>query len=79
MIESEDDRVWREHGEREGWTLPFVAPWPLRLPGIRIIRAAWHSWRATQWARGWGAIGIGLGQIEPYDNWVIYAVATGKA
>lgn len=76
---AEDDEVWRKHGEREGWTLPFVAPWPLRLPVIRTVRAAWFSYKVDRWARGWGAIGIGMGNVQPYDGWVLYAIATGKA
>ncbi len=74
-----DDEVWRSHGEREGWSLPFVRPWPLRLPVIRTIRAVWFSWRVDSHAHAWGSIGIGCGGIQPYDGWVLYAIATGKA
>ena len=77
-MESDDDRLWREHGEREGWRLPPAAAWPLRLPIIRTVRFVWLSWHATNHARAWGAIGIGLANIQPYDNWVLYAIARGK-
>ena len=76
---TDDDKLWREHGEREGWVLPFRAAWPLRLPVVRTVRALWYSWRVTRWARLWRAIGIGFGNITPFDNWVLYAIATGKA
>ena len=34
------DEEWREVGQSHGWELPPPAPWPLRLWGIRYVRAA---------------------------------------
>jgi hypothetical protein len=34
------DEEWREVGRSHGWELPPLAPWPLRLWGIRYVRAA---------------------------------------
>ena len=79
FVSKEDDDLWRAHGTREGWTLPFVAAWPLRLPVIRTVRAAWHSHKVGRHAHAWGAVGIGMGNVQPYDGWVLYAIATGKA
>ena len=75
----DDDKLWSDHGEREGWVLPLKASLPLRLPLVRDIRAELYWWRAAKRYRAKGVTGIALCHLEPYDNWVSYAIATGKA
>lgn len=77
LIREDDDRAWRRDGEANGWTLPSKAAWPLRLPIIRLIRAAWLEDRACKAASEWATIGIGVGGPNPRDRWVIYAVSRG--
>lgn len=73
-----DERRWHEDRKRNGWTLPKKAWWIFRCWGFRHVRLFWHAcwaeWNAAQWARA----GIGLGQVEAYDRWVLYAIAQGK-
>lgn len=77
LIREDDDRAWRRDGEANGWTLPPKAAWPLRLPIIRLIRAAWLEDRACKAASEWATVGIGVGGPNPRDRWVIYAVSRG--
>ncbi len=77
LIQEDDDRAWRKDGERNGWTLPPKAPWPLRLRFIRSFRAGWLRYRAEQAAQQWSSVGIGVGGVNPYDHWVLYAVHRG--
>jgi hypothetical protein len=39
------DEEWREVGRRNGWQLPPPVTWPLRIWGIRYVRAAAASVR----------------------------------
>jgi hypothetical protein len=73
---AEDDQLWREDGERRGWRLPPPAPWPMRLPGVRHLRAVWMTfWIEQHYRYGLGSIGIRTG----YDEWVTHAVWRGWA
>lgn len=73
----ENDRRWRDDATINNWVLPFVAPWPLRLPIVRAMRAVWHSIQTERHYRRWSMIGS-LAR-SGYDEWVIYAVARGWA
>lgn len=65
------DRRWAVDGERFGWLLPPRAPWLLRLPGVRHVRAYRLAWRIE---RHYAAVpGIRSG----YDEWCLYAIARG--
>jgi hypothetical protein len=44
---TEDEKRWKEDGERNGWALPEPAAWPLRLPGIRHARVLWHAYATS--------------------------------
>lgn len=74
---SEDDRLWNEDRERNGWTLPFKASWPLRLPVVRIFRAMYHDFRMQSFVEQWAMTGVGLGVPNQYDLWVLYAIRRG--
>lgn len=68
------DEEWREVGRTHGWELPPAAPWPLRLRGIRYVRAAVASVRLIRrHQRGSSLDCIPTG----YSDWVIYAIARG--
>ena len=69
------DEEWREVGRTHGWELPPAAPWPLRLRGIRYVRAAVAS---VQLIRRQRQLGVSLDYFPTgYDDWVIYAIARG--
>ena len=69
------DEEWREVGRSQGWELPPPAPWPLRLWGIRYVRAAVAS---VQLIRRHKQLGASLDYFPTgYDDWVIYAIARG--
>lgn len=72
-----EDALWREDKERNGWKLPPPAPWLLRLPVLRTIRGAWNLYHAEKNADQWASVGIGLGSMNPYDRWIIYAIYRG--
>jgi hypothetical protein len=68
------DEEWREVGLSHGWELPPPAPWPLRLWGIRYVRAAVASVQLIRQNQ----LGSSLDCIPTgYDDWVIYAIARG--
>ena len=71
------EQAWYEDRARHGWALPAKAAWPLRLPGIRWLRAVYHSWRAERQVDAWARIGIGIAGVSAYDRWVVYAIAKG--
>lgn len=60
-LQWDQDAAWRKDAERNGWTLPPKAVWPLRLPGVRFIRAAWMDYRVSKASSQWASVGIGLG------------------
>ena len=68
------DDEWREVGRSHGWQLPPPAPWPLRLWGIRYVRAAVASARLIRRVQRSSSP-----ECFPtgYDDWVIYAIARG--
>lgn len=72
-----DEQAWYEDRQRYGWVLPRKAAWPLRLPGIRRVRAVYHAWRAERQVDAWARIGIGIAGVSAYDRWVVYAIARG--
>ena len=72
-----DEQAWCEDRQRHGWVLPPKAAWPLRLPGIRYVRALIANIRTHRQADAWASIGIGLQGPAPYDRWVVYAIAKG--
>jgi hypothetical protein len=68
------DEEWRDVGRSHGWELPPPARWPLRLWGIRYVRAAVASVRLIRQNQ----LGSSLDCIPTgYDDWVIYAIARG--
>ena len=67
------DEEWRQVGRRNGWELPPPAPWPLRLWGIRYIRAAIATARLIQREKLWLVVYAPTG----YDDWKIYAISRG--
>jgi hypothetical protein len=77
MTDENSERIWREVADENGWIMP-TAVWWKRLPIIRNIRAAYHTYQAEKWASAWGSCGVGLGSVNAYDRWVIYGIATGK-
>lgn len=72
------ERRWQEDRKRNGWTLPKKAWWIFRRWGIRHVRAAWCGIWLDVHARRFARVGIGFGQPNPYDLWVLYAIAQGK-
>jgi hypothetical protein len=68
------DEEWREVGRSHGWQLPPPAPWPLRLWGIRYVRAAVASARLIRRVQRSSSP-----ECFPtgYGDWVIYAIARG--
>ena len=70
----EADEDWRKDRDERRWSLPAKAPWPLRLPVIRHIRAAYARIQVERhYSCGLGMIGIRTG----YDDWVCYAIQRG--
>ena len=67
------DEEWREVGRSHGWSLPPPAWGPLRLWGIRYVRAAIASVRLIRRDKLWQS----EGSPSAYDDWVIYAIARG--
>ena len=76
-LQRDDDDAWRADGARNGWTLPRKAAWPLRLPIIRHVRAAWLDYRVHKLASEFASVGVGSGPPNQRDIWIIYAVARG--
>lgn len=70
---SQWDEEWKEVGRRHGWILPPPAPWPLRLWGVRYIRAAVASARYIKKNKLWEYQDF----PSTYDDWVIYGIARG--
>lgn len=77
LIQEDEDRAWRKDGEANGWTLPPKAAWPLRLWGVRFIRAMILDYRVHKLAGQFAQVGIGLGPPNQRDIWIIYAIARG--
>lgn len=73
----EYDKRWQDDAALNNWRLPFKAPWPLRLPIIRNVRAAWHALQTERHYQRWSM--LGAMSRTGYDEWVIYAVARGWA
>jgi len=71
------DQIWREDGERNGWVLPSVS-WPFRLPGVRLVRFFWHSWKLESHVRTANELGLGV-FADPRDKWVLWAIRRGWA
>jgi|VirMetMinimDraft_7_1064189.scaffolds.fasta_scaffold00089_11 hypothetical protein len=78
VLAADEDAMWREDGERNGWTIR-PAPWPLRLWGVRHIRYFVHAWNAESAALDWLHAGIGTGQLHPRDAWMLHAILKGYA
>ena len=74
---SSSDPAWEEDRIVHGYTLPRPARWPFRLPVIRHVRAIYLCWQVERQATMFGSLGIGLGYPNPYDHWVIFAIARG--
>jgi len=68
------DEEWRELGRSRGWELPPPAAWPLRIWGIRYVRAAAASVQFIRKNRDLAALDC---FPSDYDDWVIYAIARG--
>jgi len=69
-----DDVRWETTRKACGWELPKSAPWPLRLPVIRNIRALFASIAVE---RHYVDIEPFGGLRTGYDEWVLYAIARG--
>ena len=68
------DKRWRKDRDELGWVLPPPAAWPLRLWGVRHIRALYGAVQCERhYTMGFGAFGFRSG----YDEWVIYAISGG--
>lgn len=67
------DEEWQEVGRSHGWSLPPPAAWPLRLWGIRYVRAAVASVRFIRQNEAWRTEEC----PSTYDDWIIYAIARG--
>lgn len=65
---------WDWKGQEHNWIMPKVKFWK-RWPGVRHIRALYHSLRLTLWADYW----LRSGYYVPggYDDWVIYGMWRG--
>lgn len=72
-----DEVRWHQDKNQYGWVLPPRAAWPFRIWGIRHIRAVLHNALAIDTAQQWAKIGLGVGEINLYDRWVIYAISRG--
>ncbi len=72
------DEEWRRVGRIEGWRLPTPAPWPLRLWGVRYVRAAVASARLIQRHELWRhELRHAAEASSTYEDWVVYAIARG--
>lgn len=78
-IKTDDDFRWLADAEANGWVLGRKAAWPFRLWGIRFVRGGWLAWRVRRAAAEWGSVGLGFGQPNQRDLWVIYAIHRGWA
>lgn len=80
-IRTDDDFRWLADAEENGWAVAgeAKAAWPLRLWGVRHVRAGIASMRVDRRAQAFGKAGIGTGWANQYDLWVIYAIARGWA
>lgn len=72
--QDEDLIRWHRDKVERGWRLPDIAPWPLRLPIIRHIRALWISWHIEKYYAAWSESGL---VSSGYDEWVIFAIFRG--
>jgi|WetSurMetagenome_2_1015567.scaffolds.fasta_scaffold106652_3 hypothetical protein len=70
------EEQWFSVGQAMGWHLPPRAHWALRLPGIRHVRALILAHRVEAHYAVWETMFCGL--RSGYDEWVIYAIRTGK-
>ena len=74
LVDFESDRRWFADEREWKWKLPPPAPWPLRLPIVRAVRAAWLSFRGDRHFAEYRTAGMARGG---YDDWVLYAIALG--
>ncbi len=74
MSENTDLKRWKADGDRNGWTLPPAAPWPMRLTIIRHVRAVWNTMQVERHYAVFAQYGL---VRSGYDEWVIYAIARG--
>lgn len=77
MRQAQEDLAWQRDGDAHEWVLPPKAAWPLRLWGVRFIRAMVLDYRVHKLAGQFAQAGIGLGPPNQRDIWIIYAVARG--
>lgn len=68
------DRAWIADGDSCGWSLPAPAPWLLRLPIVRGVRAVLAAWKLERHYAVYGVMGLAR---SGYDEWVVYAIARG--
>ncbi len=76
-IPDESEVRWKKDKERYKWELPRKAPFLFRLPIMRWLRGAIYAWRIQKWAGSWASVGIGFGEPNQYDLWVLYAIRRG--
>lgn len=69
-----DLEKWQRDGEELKWSLPPQAAWPLRVWGIRHVRAVWNAWMVERHYRAFEELGL---VRTGYDEWVLYAIARG--
>ena len=77
MVLNEQDKEWARTQERLSYVLPPKAGLFWRLPVIRRIRWSWLTVQAEKQASEYADLGIGLGHLNPYDCWVLYALFRG--
>jgi hypothetical protein len=56
---------WTQDGNQNGWKTPPKAIWPLRIWGVRHIRAVRYD------------LSINPQHAAGYGEWVLYAIAQG--
>lgn len=72
----QSDKIWREDAIKNGWYMPPVSRWK-RLPIIRHIRAAYLGSKAEEYRDMTGALGLGIGGVPQYDQWMIHGIRRG--
>lgn len=71
----DSDLSWQIDGLINNWMLPRPAPYPLRLPVIRNVRAIILSYQVLRHEDMVSRVGLGF--PTGYDQWVLYAIRRG--
>lgn len=70
---NESDERWERDRVQRRWRMPTSSRWK-RLPGIRLIRFVWHSYRLVRHQAAFSGLGM---WSSGYDEWVLYGIARG--